>query len=86
MNDNQSSESGFKNYKPKGREYRQNLADKHKFERSRLANRREGFQRHDPCTNPLYVKETAAGYMDGILSFKNHLFLPKIPSVSIQTL
>ncbi|KAF0979699.1 hypothetical protein FDP41_001367 [Naegleria fowleri] len=45
------------------REKRQAERDRHALERSRLANRKEGFQRHSPSTNPLEVLETAVGYI-----------------------
>lgn len=67
MNVQINKESGFRNFAPKGREYRNLQNDKHLLERTRLAKRKEGFQRHEPCTNPLFVKETAAGYCPGIL-------------------
>ncbi|KAG2383344.1 hypothetical protein C9374_004681 [Naegleria lovaniensis] len=45
------------------RDKRQAEKDRHALERSRLANRKEGFQRHTPSTNPLEILETAVGYI-----------------------
>jgi hypothetical protein len=53
------------NIKPKGRETRKLVQDKHTFEKQRLAARREGFQRHDPNINPMRVMEGALGYQPG---------------------
>jgi hypothetical protein len=56
--------SEFHNIVPKGRAARASKVDKHAYERQRLAERREGFQRNDPETNPLYISENAIGYLE----------------------
>ncbi len=61
--------SEFHNVKPTGRQQRKEANDHHQFEKDRLANRREGFQRHDPNRNILYTPEHAAGFQDDLTRF-----------------
>lgn len=60
-----NQENGFSNFKPAGRDVRKIQGDRHLFEKNLLANRKEGFQRHDPNPNPLHVPVSAAGFQKG---------------------
>jgi hypothetical protein len=58
-----ASPEGFHNVSPQGRQARVQKRDKHSFERNRLANRKEGFQRHEPSINPIENAESSLSYM-----------------------
>ncbi|EFC48030.1 predicted protein [Naegleria gruberi] len=51
------------------RDQRKAERDKHSLERGRLANRKEGFQRHSPSTNPLEMMESAVGFVSDAKRF-----------------
>mmetsp|Transcript_5353 Transcript_5353/g.7892 ORF Transcript_5353/g.7892 Transcript_5353/m.7892 type:complete len:209 (-) Transcript_5353:1251-1877(-) len=61
--------TGFHNVRPEGREKRKLVGNKHLLEKTRLANRKEGFQRHVASTDPLSRSKQSASYIDNETRF-----------------
>eukprot|EP00906_Rhabdomonas_costata_P035399 RCo049731 len=58
-----TSAFGFHVVAPLGREARRILADRDSREKDRLAERRSGFERHDPLPNPIVSQPNSAGFI-----------------------
>lgn len=54
--------TGFRNYRPVGRKYRQDQANIQRMEKQRIMQRREGFVRSDGIENPVETPQWSAGY------------------------